>query len=154
MSEQCVNSQSQTVLCMRWAMYLFKDGSQYRGRHLFLNWAESDGFMAAEECALLPAVLDGNAVFESNYSMVGFSRNVVIFFKESHCWIARHIRWSLVPSWESVAAITRHYKRHYKIQSNMAVFTMRGGLGGSMMALPGMKQSPHISAGEMQEESV
>lgn len=36
-SQQCVNSQSQTVTCMYWSMYLFKASSQYCGRHLFPN---------------------------------------------------------------------------------------------------------------------
>lgn len=84
-SEQCVNSQSQTVTRVYRGMYLFKGSSRYRGRHLVLDRAESVAFMAAEECAFfLPAVLDASAVFESNYSMVGFSRNVCLAlrFKE------------------------------------------------------------------------
>lgn len=37
LSDQCVNSQSQTVTCMYSVSYLFKDYSQYFGRQLVLN---------------------------------------------------------------------------------------------------------------------
>lgn len=79
----------------------------------------------------LPAVSDGRPVFESNYSIVGFSRNLCLAFSFKAALVVvataglLDIRRYVVSSWERVAAITRLYKR----QLHITVFTERVGQG-------------------------
>lgn len=79
----------------------------------------------------LPAVLDGRPVFECNYSIVGFSRNLclAIPFKAAVVVVATagqlDKRRYVASRWVSVAAITRLYER----QLHIAVFTERVGQG-------------------------
>lgn len=154
-SERCANSQSlrHWRACVGACIYL-KTAVSTVGDSCSLNWAESVGFHGGWRMLLSTSCLRWKPVFESNNSIVGFFKKsmsgpLLRSGCGSPCWMTRHPQLSGI----QLGKVYLPLQGIIKSQQSIAMFTKRVGRRG-YMALPGMKQSPCVSAGEMQEKSV